>query len=580
MNAWLRKTLTLSETGARDLVQACLACTLYNLLIIAPMGLIYLFLRKMFEGLERGIFSGGSVLFCILASLALIAVSFAAAMWQYNSCFTNAYKECRNTRIALAEKLRKLPLSFFGNRDLSDLTTAIMTDAAGLETGFSHYIPELAGALFSLLLCSIGLFFMDPVMTLSVLWVVPAAFTVMAFGKKFLDRVNERGSRNRVQRADLIQEYIDNIKEIKADNQAEKYLGRLDDMLKSQVRETIFQELSNAAVVNSAGFLLKLALATAVICGSGRLISGKTDALTFIVFMIAATRLLAPVEACLINMAAMYNTMIQVRRMKEIYGQEEQTGADEITCDGYDIVFDHVGFSYHPGEKAVQDVSFTARQGEITALIGPSGGGKSTCARLAARFWDPDQGTITVGGADISKVNPELLLKNYSIVFQDVLLFDATVLDNIRLGRLGATDREVLDAARAAGCDEFAARLPEGYHTLIGENGCRLSGGERQRISIARAILKDAPIVLLDEATASLDVENETKVQEALSVLLKGKTVLIIAHRMRTVANADHLIVLDGGRVAEEGKPKELLKRGGIYSRMAGLQEESAAWEL
>lgn len=580
MNAWLRKTLTLSETGARDLIQACLVCTLYNLLIIAPMGLIYLFLKTLFAGLDAGSAPEISMLPYIGGAAALLILGFAAAMWQYDSCFTNAYKECKNTRISLAEKLRKLPLSFFGNRDLSDLTTAIMTDAAGLETGFSHYIPELSGAVLSLLICSVGLFFMDPVMTLSVLWVVPASFLVMALGKKYLDRANEKGSANRVERADAIQEYIDNIREIRADNQSEKYLGKLDRMLGRQTRETIFQELTNAVVVNSAGFLLKLAQATAVICGAGRLAAGKTDALTFIVFMIAATRLLAPVEACLINMAAIFNTMIQVGRMKEIYSQKEQTGDDQMDGSGYDIVFDHVDFSYSTGEQVVKDVSFTAKQGEITALIGPSGGGKSTCARLAARFWDLDGGRITVGGADISKVNPELLLKNYSIVFQDVLLFNASIMENIRLGRLNASDGEVLRAAEAAGCGEFVERLRDGYHTVIGENGSRLSGGERQRISIARAILKDAPIVLLDEATASLDVENETKVQRALSALLKGKTVLVIAHRMRTVANADHLIVLSGGRVAEEGKPKELLKQGGIYSRMVKLQEESAAWKL
>lgn len=581
MIAWLRNSLTLSEQGAKNLVQAVVACTLYNISLILPMGLIYLLLKALFAAFDEGVFAPDISLLPYVAAIAvLLIVTFLVTVWQYDSCFTNAYNESRASRIEMAEKMRRLPLSFFGNKDLADLTTTIMTDVAGLETAFSHYIPEIAGAFISLLLCAIGLFFMNVKMTLAIVWVIPAAFLILFFGKRFLDRVNEINTKNGVYRADRIQEFLDNIREIKADNQTEKYLGRLDDMLKSQVSDTIKCELTNAVVVNLAGFLQKLCYVTVIIVGAGELIAGRTDPLTFVIFMIAAVRILIPIEANLVNLAAMFSTMMKIDRMKAIYAEKEQGGKEETHYRNYDITFDHVSFSYHTGEKVIDDVSFTAKQGEVTALIGPSGGGKSTCTKLAARFWDIDRGKITVGGEDISRINPEKLLESYSIVFQDVLLFNATIMENIRLGRKNATDEEVYAAARAANCESFIKELPDGYQTIIGENGSKLSGGECQRISIARALLKDAPIVLLDEATASLDVENETEVQAALSTLLRDRTVLVIAHRMRTIANADHIIVLSEGRIAEEGTPAELWARNGIYRRMSELQEEAAGWQI
>ena len=581
MIRWLQKTLTLSGQGAKNLRTACIACTCYNLSLILPMWIIYFLLQALFAAFDGGDFAPKIGMAPYAGAIAaVLVICFIFTVWQYDSCFTSAYKESRESRISIAEKMRRLPLSFFGNRDLADLTTTIMSDVTGLEHGFSHFIPEMVGAALSLLVCSIGLFGMNAVMALSLIWVLPAALIVMAAGKKRLDEENRITSRNKVQRADGIQEFLDNIREIKADNQTEKYLGKLDAMLESQVGDTIRTELTNAVIVNLAGFLVKLALATVVVAGAGQLVAGKTTPLIFIVFMIAATRVLTPIEGCLINIAALFNTMTQIDRLKEVYREQEQGGSADLDCRSYDIEFDHVSFAYNTGEQVIRDVSFTAKQGEVTALIGPSGGGKSTCTKLAARFWDVSAGVIRIGGEDISGINPETLLKSYSIVFQDVLLFDASIMDNIRIGRKDATDEEVYAAARAACCESFIEKLPEGYQTVIGENGSRLSGRECQRISIARAILKNAPIVLLDEATASLDVENETEVQAALSRLLRGRTVLVIAHRMRTIANADHIIVLSGGKIAEEGSPGELWERNGIYRHMSELQEEAAGWQL
>ena len=325
---------------------------------------------------------------------------------------------------------------------------------------------------------------------------------------------------------------------------------------------------------------LRLGIASVALTGSVLLVQGRIDVLTLFLFLMAASRMYDPMQGALQNLAAVIAMRTNVGRMNEILDAPLQTGSEQLTNQGCDIVFDHVGFAYNSGEAVLRDVSFTAKQGEVTALVGPSGGGKTTVSRLAARFWDYQKGSITVGGMDVSRIDPEKLMSLYSIVFQDVTLFDNTILENIRLGRKGATDEEVLAAAKLANCEEFAEKLPDKWNTNIGENGCALSGGERQRISIARAFLKDAPIILLDEATASLDVENETAIQEALSRLIKDKTVLIIAHRMRTVSSADKIVVLKDGAVAEQGAPAQLLHKGGIFAHMVQLQTKSQGWSL
>ncbi|MEY8353644.1 ABC transporter ATP-binding protein [Lachnospiraceae bacterium 54-53] len=580
MNRYLQKRFALSEQGGKDLTKAVFACALTNLGLIFPMGLLILFMERLLapvletEGPGMGLpgYVGMSILF--------LAVSYVLVYRQYNATFLASYQESANMRIRLAEKLRRLPLSFFGKRDLSDLTTTIMADCAWMETAFSHFIPELIGAVFSTAFIGICLLFMDWRMAVSMLWVAPAAFLLAAGTRPLVDRLERRQKGKKLAASDGIQECIENIQDIKANNQREEYLEELDRKLLSVEKSTVKLELFNGAMVTSAQMILKVGMATTVLAGATLLFGSRIDFMLFMIFMVAATRIYGPLSGCLVNLSAVYSTLLEVERMRSIEEQPVQTGETQADYRGYDIVFDHVGFSYHDGENVLTDVSFRARQGQVTALVGPSGGGKSTAARLAARFWDADKGKITIGGVDISGVDPESLLKNFSVVFQDVVLFNNTVMENIRLGRKDASDREVMAAAEAAQCTEFIDRLPEGYQTRIGENGSALSGGERQRLSIARALLKDAPIILLDEATASLDVENESLVQAAISKLVKNKTVLIIAHRMRTVAGADHIVVLKDGLVAEQGSPRELFEKGGIYRHMAELQNQSRNWTL
>ena len=580
MSKYLQKLFALSQQGGKDLWKAVLACTLTNVGLILPMALLVLLLEQLLapvlgrRGPEMGIagYVGFSIVFLLLI--------FLLMYHQYNATFLASYKESANMRINLAEKLRKIPLTFFGKRDLTDLTTTIMGDCAWMETALSHFIPELLGAVLSTSLIGIGLFLMDWKMAVSALWVVPAAFLLSAGTRPWIDKM-ERKQRGKILEASGgIQECIENIQDIKANNQTEEYLYGLSGKLVGVEAITVKLEVLNGMLVTASQMVLKVGMATTVLCGAVLLSRQQIDFMVFLIFMIAATRIYHPLIGSLNNLSAVFSTMLRVERLRSIEEQPVQTGTEEAAYQGYDIVFDHVGFAYNPDEPVLRDVSFQARQGQVTALVGPSGGGKSTAARLAARFWDINKGRITIGGVDVSTVDPESLLKNFSVVFQDVVLFNNTIMENIRLGRKNATDQEVMAAAEAAQCTEFINRLPKGYQTVIGENGSVLSGGERQRLSIARALLKDAPIILLDEATASLDVENESMVQGAISNLVRNKTVLIIAHRMRTVAKADRIVVLKDGIVAEQGSPEELFERGGIYRHMTLLQNESQNWTL
>ena len=483
-------------------------------------------------------------------------------------------------RITLAERLRKLPLSFFGKKDLADLTSTIMADCTFLEQSFSHFIPELFGAIISTLLISISLFFFDWRMALAALWVMPVSFAIVGFSAKVQERMNQKAMDAKMACADGIQECIETVQDLKANNAEDGYLAGLEKKIRAVEKRSIINEFGLAAFVVTASLILKLGIATVALVGSILLGQGTLSVLTFFMFLLVVARLYDPLQGALQNLAAVISTRTNIGRMNEILDHPIQSGENRLTNNGYDITFSHVGFAYNTGETVLRDVSFTAKQGEVTALIGPSGGGKTTVSRLASRFWDSNTGKITVGGMDISQIDPETLLSLYSIVFQDVTLFDNTILENIRIGNKDATDEEVLAAARLANCDEFAEKLPDKWNSYIGENGCELSGGERQRISIARAFLKNAPIILLDEATASLDVENETLIQTALSRLIRDKTVMVIAHRMRTVAGADKIVVLENGTVAEEGTPQELMEKKGVYARMVKLQNESQNWTI
>ncbi len=572
----LQKRYALSEQGAKDLVKGCLACALQNLSFMFPVGLLYLLVRDLMSG---GV-GGGRTAFYAVGCAACIGLILLTTYIQYNATYFATYTESGVRRITLAERLRKIPLSFFGKKDLADLTSTIMADCTFLEQSFSHFIPELAGAVVSTVLVCVGLFAFDWRMALAALWVVPVAFAVVGFSSGVQQKLNQKAMDVKIACADGIQECIETVRDLKANNAERRYLDTLAEKIRAVERRSILNEFGLAAFVVSASLVLKLGIATVTLTGAVLLTRGSLDILTFFMFLLVVSRLYDPLQGALQNLAAVISTRTNIARMNEILQHPVQQGNERLTNTGYDIVFDHVGFAYDASEAVLQDVSFTAKQGQVTALVGPSGGGKTTVSRLAARFYDVSRGRITVGGMDVSETDPEALLSLFSIVFQDVTLFDNTVMENIRIGNKDADDEQVLAAARLANVDEFAEKLPDGWNTYIGENGCFLSGGERQRISIARAFLKNAPIILLDEATASLDVENETLIQSALSRLIADKTVLVIAHRMRTVAGADKIVVLADGAVAEEGSPEELKKKNGLYARMLKLQTESQNWQL
>lgn len=565
----------LSEQGAKDMIKAFVSVTVSNLVLMVPIALLYYMVKDYMEGNLAG--KGFWYVAGIVVTFVLIAVT---TYIQYNATFLATYIESGVRRITLAEKLRKIPLSFFGKKDLSDLTSTIMADCAQMETASSHFVPELVGACISTTIVAIGLFFFDWRMAMAALWVLPISFIIVACSGRVQRSLNKKQMDLKMACADGIQEGLESARDLRAYNSQEEYMEGLDKKIKAVEKHAIVTELGTAVFVGSSQMILKLGIGTVALVGGILLAKGELDVITFFMFLMVVSRIYDPMQVSLQNLAAIIATGVQSSRLDEILSHEVQGGTRKMDNKGYDIEFSNVGFSYESGETVLKDVSFVAKQGEVTALIGPSGGGKTTVSRLASRFWDVNQGTITVGGMDISQIDPETLMSLYSIVFQDVTLFNNTVMENIRIGKMDATDEEVIAAAKLAHCDEFAEKLADGWNTMIGENGSELSGGERQRISIARAFLKDAPIILLDEATASLDVDNETMIQESLSRLIKDKTVMIIAHRMRTVADADKIVVLKDGTVAENGRPEALEKQGGIYANMLKTQLLARDWKL
>ena len=576
MLKFIMKKYALSRQGAKDLVIATVSCVVHNLTLMLPVSLLYLLVSDLYAG---GVPQNHLWIYIVGMAAAVLLILFSYR-WVYGATYYATYKESSVRRISLAEKLRKLPLSFFGKRDLSDLTTTIMADCTTLEQSFSHWIPEFFGSMISTVIVAVCLFIFDWRLALAALWVLPVSLAIVAFSGKVQNYFTRRQTEAKLAVAEGIQEALETMRDLKSNNAEEKYLKGLDKKIDLQEKRMIASELGGALFVVPAGMILKLGIGTVALVGGMLLANNAITVLTFFMYLLVVSRLYDPLSSSLQNLAAIISTNIPIERMNEIENYPVQPGTAELKTSGYDIVFDNVSFAYNTGEQVLSGVSFTAKQGEVTALIGPSGGGKSTAAKLAARFWDADSGKITLGGTDVKTVDPEKLLSAYSIVFQDVTLFNNTVMENIRIGRQNATDEEVLAAAREAQCGEFVEKLPEGYRTMIGENGSALSGGERQRISIARALLKDSPVILLDEATASLDAENETHIQRAISRLVKGKTVLIIAHRMRTVEGADKLVLLKDGKVAEQGSPEELLAKGGIYAKMCKLQQQSGEWRI
>ena len=573
-----QRKYALTDQGVKNTKKGAFWTVIVNLVVMGGMGILYLFMNTLIGTLTDGAPLPGPALFLGLV-IAFVILSFVTHLQQYHATYGLVYNEVKSTRLSLAERLRKLPLGYFGKRDLADLTETLMGDVNRMEHVWSHVLGYLYGAYISTAIIAVCLLVYDWRLTIACLWGVPVAFGLLFGTRKISARASERTKKAAVRVSDGIQEALENVREIRATNQEARYLAGLNQKIDDHEKVTIQGELGTGIFVNAASVIMRLGVATTILAGASLILSGQIDFMLLFLFLLVITRVYAPFDQSLALIAEMFVSQVSADRMNEIYDTPIAEGTERFQPKGHDIVFDHVDFAYDK-KKVLDGVSFTAREGEVTALVGPSGSGKSTCARLAARLWDVTEGSIKVGGVDISTVDPEALLTDYSMVFQDVVLFDDTVMENIRLGKRGATDEEVRAAAEAANCGEFIRRLPQGYDTPIGENGAKLSGGERQRISIARALLKNAPIVLLDEATASLDVENETKVQGALSRLLAGKTVLVIAHRMRTVAGADHIVVLENGHVAEQGTPAELMERGGLYRRMVELQSESARWKL
>ena len=573
-----QRKYALTDQGVKNAKKGAFWTVIVNLVVMDGMGILYLLMYGLMGTLTDGAPLPGPALFLGLV-IAFVILSFVTHLQQYHATYGLVYNEVKSTRLSLAERLRKLPLGYFGKRDLADLTETLMGDVNRMEHVWSHVLGYLYGAYISTAIIAVCLLVYDWRLTIACLWGVPVAFGLLFGTRKISARASERTKQAAIRVSDGIQEALENVREIRATNQEVRYLAGLNQKIDDHEKVTIQGELGTGIFVNAASVIMRLGVATTILAGASLIVSGQIDFMLLFLFLLVITRVYAPFDQSLALIAELFVSQVSADRMNEIYNTPTAEGVERFQPKGPDIVFDHVGFAYDK-KKVLDGVNFTAREGEVTALVGPSGSGKSTCARLAARLWDVTEGTIRVGGVDISTVDPEALLTDYSMVFQDVVLFDDTVMENIRLGKRGATDEEVRAAAEAANCGEFIRRLPQGYDTPIGENGAKLSGGERQRISIARALLKNAPIVLLDEATASLDVENETKVQGALSRLLAGKTVLVIAHRMRTVAGADHIVVLENGHVAEQGTPAELMERGGLYRRMVELQSESARWKL
>ena len=544
----LQKKYALSVQGAKDLFKAIVYSVLANISLMLPVALLAIVLNTMLPmalGMEEKVagFAGYTVV-----GIIILVIIFVLHYLQYTKAYIGTYEESERRRITLAEKLRTLPLGFFHERDLADLTSTIMGDCASFEHAFSHTVPQFFGALISTSIVCLVLLVMNWKMGIALLWVAPVAFAIVLLSRKWQELLAKKYMTTRIDLSEGIQECLETVQDIKACNQEKTYLEKLDAKLDAAEKAQILKE--------------------------------KIDLFTYILYLIAASRLYDPLSGAMANMAELFGVNLQVKRLKEIQEYPLENGQTEYHTKGYDVIFDHVKFSYETGKTVLKDVSFTAKQGQVTALVGPSGGGKSTIAKLAAKFYDVDGGKITLGGADIAKIDPVALMKDFSIVFQDVVLFNNTIIENIRVGRKGASDEDVIAAAKAAKCHDFIEKLPQGYQTVIGENGSTLSGGECQRLSIARALLKDAPVILLDEATASLDVDSETQIQEAISELVSGKTVLVIAHRMRTIEAADQIVVLDKGVVAESGKHDTLMKKNGLYRKLVDLQTDATNWKL
>lgn len=567
---YLKHKYALSDNGSRRMRKAIIITAINNLILMIPVAILYVFISYLIDNK----LSTSNIPLFMISILITLLLMVIINIFQYRSTFLYTYIESGIRRRTLAEKIRKLPLSFFNKKDLTDLTNTIMNDCAMIETGSSHWIPELIGSIISSIIVVIGLLIYDFRLGLAASFVLPISFIIVLSSKGIMDKVNKKSTEYKLSYLDSVQEELEALRDLRSNNCLDEYNNNLSKKISNVERHSFKSEIINSSFVSTAQMILKLGIATVALTGGILLSNNQIDLLKYIMFLIIVARMYSPLEASLVNLAAVISLDNNCKRMDEILSYPEQAGSEELTNNGYDIVFNNVSFSYDNKDNLINNVSFTAKCKDVTALIGNSGSGKTTITRLMTRFYDINSGMISIGGMDISKVDPEALLTMFSIVFQDVTLFNDTIMENVRIGKKDASDEEVYEALKLANCTEFVERLPNKYNTIIGENGSRLSGGERQRISIARAFLKDAPIILMDEASSSLDVDNESLVQKSISRLIKNKTVIIIAHRMRTVSEADKIIVLKDGNIVEEGKPSDLYNMNGIYKHMVMLQSE------
>lgn len=561
------KRYAMSEKGAINLKKAIISHTFVNLTkLFAPM-VAFMFLFQ-YIGILKGIKAYNfTVLHYLILIAVMMIVMFLVARWDYVRLYTNVYNESANSRIDIAERLKKLPLSYFGKRDLADLAETMMNDINLYENIFSHAVPQIYSTIVSTAVIALILLIYNWKLALAALWVIPISILIIFLSRKSQKKVVQDWIDDNRKVFDDLQEKIEQIEQIKSYNLEERMLNDFFRKLNTSTKQKTKGEIIAGTLTGVATAILKLGIISVAIIGVNMLVAGEVSLLAYIVFLMLTTSIYLPIEGIITFMSMIVMLDAVVGRIKEIKTMPIQEGERHMEITNYDIEFKDVYFGYD-NYSVINGVSFIAKQGEITALIGSSGSGKTTLTKLAARFWDIDRGKILIGGKDISKVDPEILLKNFSIVFQDVILFNSSIKDNIKIGKKDATDEEIAMAARIARCYDFIDKMPEGMDTIIGENGQRLSGGERQRISIARAILKNAPIILLDEATASLDVENESLIQEALSELIKDKTVIVIAHRLRTIRNANKIVLLNAGKIEAVGTDAELCKSSEFYKAM------------
>lgn len=575
----LKKIFCISDEANHSIIIASLCMSLFQIATILPVVLLAYIVRDMMNSYFSANNEPVELIKYLVPAIGILLIIYFAYKLTYHKKYLSSGKEDKRLRILLADKIRKLPLSYLGRRDISDLTSVIMDDVTVTANTISTVASELISGFVSGIIILVALFFVNKTLCLSLALCLPGVVIVMAFSKKISENTNIKNKQKKLDISDGIQEYLENIKLLKSAGKMEEYQKNLAGKIKKVIGGLIGYELLSGLTIAISYNIMRIGLGIVIIEGSALLVSKTIDFTTFFLFLFVAVRIYEPITNGCEMLGELIYSMVSAGRVKDLLNEKEQEGEENVEFDNYDIEFKNVSFAYKD-ENVLNGVSFTAKQGEITALVGPSGCGKSTLCKLAARFWETGEGTVSIGNRNVNSIAPETLYKNYSIVFQDVVLFNDTIFNNIKIGKENATDEEVYAAARLARCEDFINKMPDGYETIIGENGKTLSGGERQRLSIARAFLKDAPVILLDESTASIDPENETKIQEAIGKLIKDKTVLIIAHKLRSIVDCDKIVVLKEGRVEEMGTHTELLENNGLYNRLYTLQNDSAAWTV